>query len=330
MDKIQALIRKQYKIHLSSYEKLVVGAGSNTYHLFAENGEQYILKNTAVNEMNHPQNEPGLCNHLRSKGIPASEFLPNIYNELVWYDEGDVYHMQRFVPGKCFDMHDAPDWLMGEMARSLGKIHTAFMDYDPLPVGIGENFYRYMTPSNALISYNKSYHYALDRGLQNIADDLRYRIELMSRFSMPEIDLNKLTCRNTHGDYFVSQIICSHDSIAGIIDWTSASIHPVVWEIIRSFIYGSPECKEGQIPIQKMVAYTKAYLSEASLSRCDLMMMPYVFYHQISMCDYYGQYFHSDADNKDFFFQQAELSTKLMKWFELHAEDLSSELLCSC
>lgn len=52
-------------------------------------------------------------------------------------------------------------------------------------------------------------------------------------------------------------------------------------------------------------------------------MMPYVFYYQISVCDYYNQYFQSKADNKYIYLQQAILSTKLMKWFENHADELS-------
>ena len=327
MDKIQSLIKNQYGVDVSSYEKLTVGAGSNTFHLFAENGEQYILKNANINEANNPQNEPKLCNYLLSKGIPVSKFVPNINNEFVWYDEDDIYHMQRFVSGKNYDIHCAPDWLMCEMAKSLGKIHTTLINYDALPVGIGEIFFKYMTPTNALNSYQKSYQYAVSNNLHEIADDLQYRIGLMSRLAIPEIELNNLTRRNTHGDFFISQVICNESCIAAIIDWTTACIHPIVWEIIRSFIYGNSKCKEGNIPIAEFVEYTRTYLSEASLNNYDLMMMPYVFYYQISVCDYYNQYFSSDADNRYIYLQQATLSTKLMKWFEIHVKDLSDELL---
>ncbi len=156
---------------------------------------------------------------------------------------------------------------------------------------------------------------------------MQYRIELMSRFSVPEIDLSKLTRGNTHGDFFISQLICADRSIAAVIDWTTACIHPIVWEIIRSYIYGSPKCKDGTIIIPELAEYTKNYLKFASLNKYDLKMMPYVFYYQISVCDYYNQYFQSNADNRHIYLGQAILSTKLMKWFEIHANELSEALL---
>jgi len=326
MDTIQNILKKQYNIRIDSCKKLNIGAGSNVFHIIADNGEQFILKNAHVNEANNPQNEPEICKHLLSKGIPVSEFLPNIYGKHIVYDKDKIYHMQKYVSGENYEMHGAPVWLMEEMPRMLGEIHTALANYAPLPMGIGENFFTFMTPLNALKSYEKSYQYALTNHLNELADDLCYRIGLMRRLDIPEINFGKLTRANTHGDFFISQIICNNMKIAAVIDWTTACVHPVVWEILRSFVYGNPNCRDGVIHIPDLVEYTKAYLSKASLNRYDLEMMPYVFYYQISVCDYYNQYFHSDADNRYIYLQQARLSTKLMKWFELHGNEISHAL----
>lgn len=324
---IPELIQKHYNLTITAYEKVSVGAGSNTYHITDTNGNEYILKNANVNQANHPQDEPPLCAYLLSKGVPVSEFIQNVHGDYIWYDSDAAYHLQKFVQGTNFKMHTAPSWLMREMPKMLGKIHTQLLNYTDLPVGIGENFFKYMTPQTAMNSYKKSYQYAAENGFKRLTEDLLYRTALMSRFSTPEIDLSKLTKRNTHGDFFISQLICSKTSIVAVVDWTTACIHPVVWEIIRSFIYGSPACKDGNIIISDLVEYTKIYLDYASLNEYDLKMMPYVFYYQISVCDYYNQYFSSDADNRAIYLDQAVLSTKLMKWFEKHAEDLSAELL---
>ena len=314
-------------MNVDSYKKLDVGAGSNTFHLITDDGSQYILKNTNITEANNPQNEPALCNYLLSKGIPVSEFISDIQGKYLWNDNDDVYHMQKYVQGTNYDMHCAPNWLMRAMPKMLGKIHTALKEHEALPIGIGANFFKYMTPEAALQSYNSSYDYVLTNKYSDLADDLSYRIELMAHFSIPEIDLSKLTCGNTHGDYFISQLICNSSEISAVIDWTTACIHPLVWEIIRSFIYGSPKSRNGTIDIPGLVEYVKNYLSYAPLSKYDLKMMPYVFYYQISVCDYYSQYFQSTANNKHIYLEQAILSTKLMKWFEKHSAALSNALI---
>lgn len=323
---ITKLIQEHYGLKASTYEKLTVGAGSNTYHLTTTDGDEYILKNANINEANNPQNEPKLCEYLLAKGMPVSEFIKDIHGEYLWKNDNDVYHMQKFVSGDNYDMHCAPDWLMAEMPQVLGQIHAALKSYENLPVGIEENFFRYMTPQTALASYKKSYDYALENNRPNLADDLRYRIELMPRFHVPEINLSKLTRSNTHGDFFISQLICRDTKIAAVIDWTTACIHPVVWEIMRSFIYGSPKTKDGNINISDFIEYTENYLRYAPLNAYDLEMMPYIFYYQISVCDYYNQYFQSTADNRHIYLEQAVLSTRLMKWFEKHAGELSEAL----
>lgn len=41
--------------------------------------------------------------------------------------------------------------------------------------------------------------------------------------------------------------------------------------------------------------------------------MQRLYLYQIAVCDYYGQYYASDAENRDIYLQQARLATKLLK-----------------
>jgi thiamine kinase-like enzyme len=149
----------------------------------------------------------------------------------------------------------------------------------------------------------------------------------MHRFSVPEIQIGKLSCCNTHGDYFISQLICGERKINAVIDWTSACIHPAVWEIIRSFVYASPDCADGMLDANKFISYVEQYLRYSKLNLYDIEMMPYVFYYQISVCDYYSQYYQSNADNREIYLRQAILSTKMMKWFDENIVELSGLLV---
>ncbi len=320
-------LKHLYGLETTKIEKSGVGAGSDTFFVTCTDGK-YVVKYPASSEINHPEAEPELCEYLLAHGIPVCQFLRNKEGHFLTTDEsGRLFHVQRFIEGKMYDLNIAPDWLLTESARMLGKIHAALRDYQELPVGIGADFFKYMTPNRALLSYKKSLAIAENRGETEIVADLRYRIDLMQRFPAYEFDLDRLTCCATHGDYFVSQIICGDEKINAVIDWTTACIHPVVWEIVRSYVYAAPSCKEGQIDMDAFLRYVAEYRKFAPLNEYDLLCMAQLFYYQIAVCDYYGQYYASTADNRHIYLHQAVFSTKLLRWFESHVETLTEKLL---
>lgn len=321
------LLEKYYSLHLLASEKSLVGAGSDTFFVTCREGK-YVVKYPAVSHINHPEAEPELCEYLLKQGLPVCQFLKNKDGGYLTADaSGRKLHVQRFIEGRMYDLNAAPQWLLWASAELLGKIHTALETYTDLPEGIGKDFFRYMTPENALRSYHRSLETAQNRGDTAIVSDLLYRIGLMERFPTAHFDLEKLTCRATHGDYFISQLLCGEGSIRAVIDWTTACVHPVVWEIVRSFVYGAPSCREGQIDEREFLSYVASYRREAELSEYDLQCMIPLFYYQIAVCDYYGQYYASTADNRHIYLHQAVFSTKLLKWLEIHGEELTAALL---
>ena len=324
---MKTCLKHLYDLDTVNIEKSGVGAGSDTFFVTCTDGK-YVVKYPASSEINHPEAEPVLCEYLLEKEIPVCQFLRNKEGHFLTTDEsGRLFHVQRFIEGKMYDLNTAPDWLLTESAQMLGKIHTALRDYQELSVGIGADFFEYMTPDRASESYKKSLVIAESRGDTEIAADLRYRIYLMQRFPAYEFDLEKLTCCATHGDYFISQIICGKRKINAVIDWTTACVHPVVWEIVRSYIYAAPSCKEGQIDMDEFLRYVAEYREFAPLNEYDLLCMARLFYYQIAVCDYYGQYYASTADNRHIYLHQAVFSTKLLCWLDDHVETLTAKLL---
>lgn len=322
---IKTIVESQYKLKVLNYEKLSVGAGSNTYIIYTDQGK-YILKNPNLNDINNPNLEPDLCEFLLRKGIRVSEFIKNIEGKYICEVSNNIFHLQKFINGINYELNTAPDWLMVESARLLGKIHTALEGYTLLPEGIGEGFFIFMTPHSAKKSYEATLKIAIMNKDNEIARDLEYRIELMERFPIASINIHDFTCKNTHGDYFVSQLICGDNKINAVIDWTTACVHPVSWEIIRSFVYAEYSCIDGEINIQRLITYIKEYLKFGKLSENDILFMPKLFFYQIAVCDYYNQYYQSSADNRNIYLHQAFFSTKLMKWFDVNLEGIEKQL----
>ena len=135
----------------------------------------------------------------------------------------------------------------------------------------------------------------------------------MERFPAWKFDLNRLTLRNTHGDYFISQFLCENGHLTAVIDWTTACVHPVIWELTRSFVYGAPCCAEGKIDEALFSRYIDAYTRYGTLNEYDRENMQRLYLYQIAVCDYYGQYYASNTENRSIYLQQARLATKLLK-----------------
>ena len=325
-ERVADQLARHYGLTADHARRVTVGAGSETYIVDCK-GERFVLKYPSAGGINHPELEPALCRFLLDRGLPVSEFLPDLRGEFLCREDGAVFHLQRFIEGDNLGLNKAPDWFMRESGELLGRIHAVLRDYPPLPEGIGAGFIAHMTPLTALASYERSLLTARELGDKGSAADIEYRIGLMKRFPQMDVDVARLTCLNTHGDYFISQMLCGDGRINAVIDWTTACVHPAVWEIIRSFVYAAPSAAGGAVDADELLAYTACYLKHGRLTNDDLRVMPDLFFYQIAVCDYYGQYYGSSAANREIYLRQAVFSTGLMKWLEERRGKLSSALL---
>lgn len=307
------LLSRQYGLHVRCAQHAATGAGSDTWFLTCAEGD-YVLKFPASGAINHPEAEPELCAFLRAHDIPACAFLKNSTGNYLSQDDGGrIFTVQRRFLGETPDWNTASETLLLESAELLGKIHAVLRAYPALPEGIGAGFFARMTPQCALDSYRRSLAVALRRGDAESAADLEWRIGLMQRFPAWRFDLNRLTRRNTHGDYFISQFLCESGRLTAVIDWTAACVHPVVWELMRSFVYAAPCCADGSIDRQLLARYVRAYCRYGTLNGYDLENLERLYFYQIAVCDYYGQYYASTAANRHIYLQQAQHATRLLR-----------------
>ncbi len=261
-----------------------------------------------------PEAEPELCAFLRGHGIPACDFLKNSAGSYVSQgDDGRMFTVQRRFAGATPEWNSASEALLLESAELLGRIHAVLQDYPALPEGIGAGFFAYMTPQRALASYRCSLETARQLGDAAIAADLEWRIGLMQRFPAWQFDLSRLTLRNTHGDYFISQFLCEDGHLTAVIDWTTACVHPVIWEIMRSFVYGAPCCAEGRVDKRLFERYVAAYCRYGTLNDYDRENLYRLYFYQIAVCDYYGQYYASAASNRHIYLMQAQHATRMLR-----------------
>ena len=313
MEKIKQILLEEYGLTVRKINPMTIGVGGDTFLVEASQGK-FVYKIADKNEMNHLEAEPELCNYLYEKGIEVSVFIKNRSGSFITpYGDTRVSHLQKFVEGKVFAMNEAADWFMEQSPLLLGKIHNALRGYKELPMGIGEDFFRYMTPENAKNSYQNSYEMAKQAGEVGILGDLEFRMKFLQKISDWKFDLQKLTYCNTHGDYTVNQMICGEDEINAVIDWTCACRHPVIWEITRSFFYAEPSCVNGGFHEGKFKDYVERYCRVATLTQYDRDNLIELYIYQIAVCDYYSQYLNAEADKKGEYLLQAKFATDVLR-----------------
>ena len=309
----EELLSRHYGLHALHARHAPTGAGSDTWFVRCTEGD-FVLKFPACGALDHPEAEPELCAFLRAHGVPACAFLKNSAGRYLSQDDGGrMFTVQRRFPGTTPDWNTASEALLLESAELLGKIHTVLQAYPALPEGIGAGFFARMTPQRAPDSYRRSLAIALRLGDAESAAELEWRIGLMERFPAWRFDLNRLTCRNTHGDYFISQFLCEDGHLTAVIDWTAACVHPVIWELMRSFVYAAPCCADGSIDRQLLARCVHAYCRYGMLNDYDLENLERLYLYQIAVCDYYGQYYASTAANRHVYLQQAQHATRLLR-----------------
>lgn len=182
-EKISRILQKEYGLTVQEICRMTTGVGGDTFLAQTSQGK-FVYKIADAGVMNHPEEEPALCNFLYKRGIAVSCFLKNRWGSFITpYDEKRISHVQQYVEGKVFSMNTAPEWFMEQAPVLLGRIHRELQPYKELPMGIGSDFFRYMTPENAEKSYRRSYATAKEMGEAELLEDLEFRCKVIPKLS---------------------------------------------------------------------------------------------------------------------------------------------------
>lgn len=325
-EQLRMRIYKLYDIETETMETSGNGAGGLTYFVTAC-GKRYVVKYPTDNEMNHPEMEIKVCEMLLQKGIPACRFIPNKHGKMLSTDEsGRRFTLQHFYEGITYDYNEASENMQKESAALLAKIHIAMKDMEDIPIGIGSDFFAYRKPEYMRDTYVATLQQAVDNGDNDIAESIRSNMRIVGSMPAYEFDINKFSCGNTHGDYTISQLILLDEKVNGVIDWTCACKHPYIWEIVRSYVFMAPEVKQGEINIEALLRYISDYMETGLLNTYDIENAGKLFYYFLAVCNFYGQYYDSISENRYIYLKQAEMSSKLLVWFEKHIDELNEKL----
>jgi len=309
LDRTRHVLRRYDIGRVKNITRLPDGYGSVCYRIDAETGS-FIGKRIEQNGMNHPENEAMILDVLRNAGIPVSELIRAKNGESILALDEECFHLQRRIEGRAGTCNIASPWLLSEMAVLLGKIQKELKKVPALPQGISQGFFDGMTPERAIRQQAQTRQRAEETGDAEIARAVSRKICLLESLRVEYPDLSRMTCLNSHGDYKIQQLIIGENKVNAVIDFTSACIHPVCWEVFRSYLSADPACREGDIVPENLKRYLDQFLTFGELNPYDLKMMPDLYYIQILVSDYFGQYYASRHPNRGEILQDAWLLFK--------------------
>lgn len=320
MRKIITIIKENYNINdIIDIKQMNNGIGSNSFYINSDKGE-FIFKDIEENHMNYPENEGYILEELSKYNIPVSKLVKTNENNYLLNLDNKKYHLQNFIQGKIYSHNTSPEWLLYDSAEMLGKIVQAMSSLRRLPEGIGKGFFQYVNPDNALKSHNDTLKSAYDNNDMDVVYNIKEKIKLIEKWKDIKLDLDKMTCCNTHGDYSVNQILCSDNKINAVIDFTSACVHPIAWEVFRSYSLADSLCGDGSINIEHLKQYIDKFSKYYCLNKYDIEIMPYIYFYQIVVSDYYSDYYSSKYKNKHILLENANMAYKQCKWLDKNIE----------
>ena len=336
---IRALLLDKYRLRDITGVDILTGGRADCYRIRTPRRD-YVLKVFPPGQpITSVQDEPEVTAFLRDRGISVARLIPTHTGEYVWQHQERLWHLQEHIDGRIFQQNTAPDWLMRDAARLLGRLHRELRDFRPLNAGFHNDWFTQWSPARTRRQYEEliARAEALSPGdrRERILEDLPYKIAQL--YDLTPIAPDKLTRCNSHGDYHIQQMICAPDAIRALIDFSGACALPVVWELIRSYNLGAPECAAGQIDIPRLKTCIRHYLeSGGELTRYDLETMPHLYRYQLVRSKYgYQEYL---SQGKQGYRPDPSQSlenlltfgfwrTAICRWLGKNAADLSRELV---
>lgn len=314
------LLEGNYDLKVSDIRLLEEHFGTEIY-LIDAGTRKYIVKAIPLCFENI-ENEGLITDFLYRRGHKVARLLKSRDGKYVIKTPEFQFTVQEYIEGKTLPLNSAPEWFLEKSADFLGKTTLALKGYAPLPLRFGKDFFAAGTAISKKEQYSSELEKVIASGDRKAVPIWKEQIRHLERISKFRIDADRLTYANSHGDFHIGQAIVKDQDFT-VIDWSSACRLPVCLDVITSYVFASPKCREGAVDAEGLNRYIRAYTKHFPLGEYDIKTMPYVLYFWHSICNY-----HPDelAGMSEAYQPIAMLIQKMLSWLSVHTEELSEAL----
>ena len=248
----------------------LLSAGTANCRVLVCDGERYFLKEHGRStQPSQLQRERRLLAHLASERIPVGTVISTCDGAAFIAHRERLFQLQSFVAGHTWPKHQAPQWLLEQLALTLGRIVRALAAVPRLPSGCGKWFDGRL-PARAqrlreLATQIEAAPWLREDERSRLSESARTRAQIVERIAGCGLSARDFTIGNTHGDYSLLQVLCANKAISAVVDFEKASQLPYVWEVVRSFTYAHPSCRQGGLDQAALEHYFRAFESVVPL-----------------------------------------------------------------
>lgn len=329
-EEISKILKEEYGIKTEKIEE--INRGTADIFKITSGKNKYVLKRFSEGRSKESViKETNIISYLQEKNLKVPEYITTNKGMAYCIYNDRVLVLQKFIDGYTMENNTGDYKKVIESARILGEMTKAFEDYDGLKEdGIFKKSFSKESVENGLIKM-KDLQLKLKEDnpyKEKFYKDLEFKInvaeELLEKFDFNVID--KMTMKNSHGDYSVQQLIYNDKKGTTIIDFETAKIMPIVWEIMRSYSYIDKEAAEGELNIDTLVSYFKEFTKYVKLNDYDLRYAAHLYLIQLVASVFGYKQFNEDYQ-KTKLLEFALFRTKLCKFLYKNLDNISNRLI---
>lgn len=322
-DELINWVNCNYGLEVTSVEDTDLGS-ANCFYLKDSKRVFFMKEFQSKIEQEQLQNEIEVCEFLSKKGINTSRFLKNKLGEFISIYKDKYINIQEYLNGKSYEMFTLPDALLYKSGGYLGKINKYMSELNEYELSFHDEWLSNWSNKKEIEKLETllaEKNIDCDEILiQKISEDFDYKIRLLSGMDeYAQRFLGSYKC-NSHGDYSLLQLLFENDEINAVVDFVAVCCLPPTWEIIRSYTYAAPECKDGTcIDYERFKNYLDEYLKENTIPKKDIVLMPSLYFFNLVRSTFgYKQYLKNNSkENLDFAFWR----TRMCKWLYEHLQE---------
>ncbi len=297
--KIKEILKEKYNINLEKIEKIDRGS-SNIFKIYSKD-KKYILKEFNDNKpLENVEKEIDILEFLYNKNINVPKYIKTLSGKYYTINQNRIIILQEFIEGYTIENNTGDYDKVIECSNILGEVTKALLGYKELSdEGILEKKF---SEKSLIESIGK-----IEKFITEIKEDNKYKEKVIEdlnckKYILKELIkiyndeiLGKVTIINCHGDYSSQQLIYNDKKETTVIDFERAKKMPVVWEIMRSYLYINKEIEDGEIDIQLLIEYFKEFNKYIKLNKYDLKYAATMYLVQST-----GSVFGYEEYNKDY------------------------------
>ena len=330
-EKIIEIVTNDYGL-LGTIEINYINRGTANIFKITVDDKKYILKEfNSERTLKYIEKEINIINYLSTKSISIPKYLQLKNGEYHTNIEDRIIIMQEFIEGEILEDNEANYEQLIKSATLLGKLIKALEEYPDLDDEdiINQKFSkRYLLDSIEKIEIEKNKIKNNNEFKEKFIEDYELKIKMAEELSKTfdfEI-MNKLTIKNTHGDYCNLQLIYNDKKEITVIDFEAAKRMPIIWDIMRSYCYMDKDAKDGNINIKNLKEYVREVNKYVQLNQYDLKYAAYIFLIQLTGSVFGYREYNNNYEQKNLL-RFALFRTKICKDLYRNSNKISNELL---